>query len=102
VLLANERTALAWSRTSLAIAAAGLAVLQFADRESLPYGRRLLGLPLLVAAVVLAGWSSWRYLARDRDLRAGRPLQRSRLPLAAGAVVVAAGLVALGLGLAAG
>ncbi len=53
--LANERTFLAWSRTALALVAAGLGIVQLLPPfRGVPFGRHLLGLPLIVLGAVLA------------------------------------------------
>jgi putative membrane protein len=64
--LANERTFLAWIRTSLALMAAGLAVSEFLQSE--PRAERLMiGIPL----VVIAGAIGAEQLPPMGDHRAG-------------------------------
>ncbi|HEY1063741.1 MAG TPA: DUF202 domain-containing protein [Candidatus Saccharimonadales bacterium] len=65
-LLANDRTLLAWVRTSLAVLAGGLILMQ------VHAAHQAIGLGVLVAgtAVALIGYS--RYRAADRAIRAGR------------------------------
>lgn len=65
-LLANERTLLAWIRTSLAVLAGGLVLMQ------VHRGHQAIGLFVLAtgALVSLIGYS--RYRAADRAIRAGR------------------------------
>jgi len=65
-LLANDRTLLAWIRTSLAVIAGGLVLMQ------LHKNHQVLGIAVLAAgaAVALIGYS--RYRAADRAIRAGR------------------------------
>jgi putative membrane protein len=78
---ANERTFLAWSRTALALVVAGLAVAQLLPPfPGLPWGRRLLGVPLIVLGAVLSviGYVEWG--RNQRALRRGEPLPRSLLP----------------------
>ncbi len=78
---ANERTFLAWNRTALALVAAGLAVVQLLPPfPGIPWGRHLIGTPLMLlgAAVAIISHAEWR--ASQRALRHGLPLPRSRLP----------------------
>lgn len=77
--LANERTFLAWIRTSLALVAAGLAVEQLLDFGS--HAERLvIALPLmgLGAAAALSSYRHWE--RAERAIRLGQPLPYSRLP----------------------
>lgn len=68
-LLANERTLLAWIRTSVTLQAGGVGVLHFATDLSL---NTLVGLLLLVVGALsgLAGYG--RYRAADRAIRRGQ------------------------------
>lgn len=95
--LANERTFLAWLRTSLALLAAGVA-LEALDLPLQP-GLRLAAAVLLVALGVLAPMQAWGGWARtERALRERRPLPSPTLagPLAAG-MLIAGILVLLGI-----
>ena len=58
---ANERTFLAWNRTALALISVGLAVTNLLPPFHLPFGRRIIGLPLigLGAFVALASLREW-------------------------------------------
>lgn len=88
--LANERTFLAWLRTSLALMAGAIAVLQLVPEFSVPWARHVLGglLALLSLAAVLNGM--WRWARVERAIRRGLPLPRQRGPhlLTAGMVVI--------------
>src|ERR1017187_1449008 len=78
---ANERTFLAWSRTALALVVAGLGVVQLLPPfPGVPWGRHVLGVPLIVfgAVVALAAYREW--VISQRALRLGQPLARSVLP----------------------
>jgi putative membrane protein len=67
-LLANERTLLAWLRTSLALQAAGVGVLHFAAGLDL---NGTIGLALLLLGA-FAGWTGFRrYRVADRAVRRG-------------------------------
>lgn len=95
--LANERTFLAWLRTGLALAAAGVALADlfhgFGARE-LRVG--LAGLLLLLAIIVTAG-SYTRWERAERALRENRSLPVGVLPrlIVTGLVVVLAGVAVL-------
>ena len=98
---ANERTFLAWNRTSLALIAAGLAVTSILPEFDVPGGRRLIGVPLIALGGVLTLTSYHRWDANERAMRLRQPLPPSRLPLllAAGVgvtAVIAAIVAALG------
>lgn len=89
--LANERTFLAWIRTSLALLAGGIAVVQLVPRFGVAGGRYVLG-ELLIALSVLVAATSVRRWHRVQDaMRRSAPLPRTRLPLvlAGGLTVVA-------------
>ena len=78
---ANERTFLAWNRTSLALIAAGLAITSLLPEFDVPGGRRLIGVPLVALGAVMAIASYRRWDANERAMRLGQPLPPSRLPL---------------------
>jgi putative membrane protein len=88
--MANERTFLAWNRTALAFIAGGLATHQLLDASRA--GRLLVSIPLIVlgGVVGVAGYYRWR--AAEDAMKAGRPLDESRMPklLAVVFVVLAA------------
>lgn len=95
--LANERTFLAWIRTSLALLAAGIAL----EGLALPLqpDLRLAASVVLIVLGLLAPVQAWRGWARDeRAVRLGTPLASPALagPLTVG-TVVAGVLVLLGL-----
>jgi putative membrane protein len=93
--LANERTVLAWIRTSLAMLAGGVAVVQIVPSFGVPGGRHILGVPLIVMSVVVAV-SSYRHWAdSEKALRLGRPLPQSPLPRLLGLGVAVISLAAL-------
>jgi putative membrane protein len=71
--LANERTYLAWIRTSLALIGGGLAAGQLVDFQS-GVARVLVALPPIVLGAVLAFTSYRRWEANQRAMRLGEPL----------------------------
>lgn len=76
--LANERTFLAWIRTSLALAAGGLGAVSLLD--DFP-GEQVLGLGLLVLSFITASASYRRWALSETAMRHDEPLPRSSLPL---------------------
>ena len=100
---ANERTFLAWSRTALALVTAGLAIVQLLPPfPGVPWGRRIIGTPLILlgSAVVIISYLEW--MGNQRALRRGEPVGRSRLPWILAVTIAAVGLVALALSLLSG
>jgi putative membrane protein len=95
--LANERTFLAWIRTSLALAAAGVALeaLEFPPSD----GLRLACALVLVGLGVLAPLQAWwGWVATERAMRLRRPLPAPRLsPVIAAGTLAAGVLLLLGL-----
>lgn len=94
---ANERTFLAWNRTSLALIATGVAATQLLPRFQVAWGRRLLGLPLIALGAVLAVASFLNWRANERAMRRGQPLPRSVMPLVLCAGIVVVGMLAIGI-----
>jgi putative membrane protein len=78
---ANERTFLAWTRTALAFIVAGLGIVQLLPPfPGVPWGRHLLGVPLIVLGAVIAVVGYFQWTANQRALRRGQPLRRSPVP----------------------
>jgi putative membrane protein len=78
---ANERTFLAWTRTALAFIVAGLGVVQLLPPfPGVPWGRHVLGIPLIVLGAVIAvvGYRDWS--GNQRALRRREPVRRSPRP----------------------
>lgn len=89
--LANERTFLAWIRTSLALLAGGVAVEAFMT-GLFPSGlRKAIAVLLLVLALMIAGGAFFRWLNVERAMRRKKPLPLPWIAplLAAGGAVVA-------------
>ena len=79
--LANERTFLAWNRTALALVVAGLGIVQLLPPfPGVPWGRHVLGVPLIVlgAGVAVTAYVEWR--RTQAAMRRGAPLPLSVLP----------------------
>lgn len=93
--LANERTFLAYIRTSLALLAAGVAIEQLVPPFSIPGGRSALSILLLCLAIVVAGSSYRRWRQTEYALELQAPLPSSRLPLVLGAGLLLASIAAL-------
>ncbi|MDL5157704.1 YidH family protein [Actinomycetospora termitidis] len=89
--LANERTFLAWLRTSLSLLAAGVAVVQLVPAFTIPGARPVTGGLLAALAVVAAASGVLRWRSVETAIRRNRPLPVQRIPwvLAAGLVVLA-------------
>jgi putative membrane protein len=93
--LANERTFLAWIRTSLALLAGGVAVEAFMADLFGPELRKTIAVLLLVLALVIGGGSFFRWLNVERSMRHKTPLPLPWIApiLAAGGALVAAIMV---------
>jgi putative membrane protein len=95
--LANERTFLAWIRTSLALLAGGIAVEAFTSDVFPEPVRRGLAVLLLLLGMLLSAGSAVRWLRVEGSLRTQRPLPLPLIAplLAAGCAVVAAAVIAV-------
>ena len=92
--LANERTFLAWLRTSLAMTAGGVAL------EALGLGLqpqlRLAAAVLLILAGMTTAAQAWRgWIRTERALRRSRPLPAPTLALPAAVALVVVGALVL-------
>jgi len=85
--MANERTFLAWIRTSLALLAGGVAVIQLVPTFSVAGGRHVLGIALILLSIVLAVSSYRHWVLTEQAMRLGHPLPPSPLPRILGAGV---------------
>ena len=84
--LANERTYLAWVRTSLAFVAGGIAVSELVSGKHVL--RELLALVLVVCGGLGALLSYRRWRTVEHTIRAGEPLPPSPLPRVVALVLV--------------
>jgi putative membrane protein len=98
--LANERTFLAWIRTSLGFLAAGVAVTalaRFTPGWQLPV--RLTAVVLIGSGLVCAAGGFRRWMRQERAIRLGEPLpSTSAIPFVAAVLVLVAltGLILVG------
>jgi inner membrane protein YidH len=67
-LLANERTLLAWIRTSLAVMAGGVALTQLGDNSR---ARSIIGITAIVLGGFMASVGYLRFKAADKAIRQG-------------------------------
>jgi putative membrane protein len=92
---ANERTFLAWIRTSLALMTAGLAITQLLPAFKIAGGRRMIGLPL-IALGIWACWAAYRqWDTNEHAMERRTPIGSSRLPIYIAGVVGVIALLAL-------
>jgi putative membrane protein len=92
---ANERTFLAWSRTALALVVAGLGVVQLLPPfPGVPWGRRVLGLPLIVFGAIVAVVAYVEWVKSQRAMRLSQPLPRSVMPRLLAVVITAIAIIA--------
>jgi inner membrane protein YidH len=92
---ANERTFLAWNRTALALISVGLAVTNLLPPFNVPFGRRLIGLPLIALGAFIALASLREWTGNQRAMRRGEALPVARLPLLVSVVIGIVAVVAL-------
>lgn len=92
--LANERTFLAWIRTSLALTAGGVGLEAFTGNTLPPVARLILSIVLLGLGTMLAGMAFTRWFAVERAMRL-----RRQLPLPLVAPLLAIGVALAGLAL---
>jgi putative membrane protein len=92
---ANERTFLAWSRTALALVVAGLGIVQLLPPfPGVPWGRHVLGVPLIVFGAVVAVTAYREWNRSQRAMRHGQPLPRSVMPTIMAVIIAAMAAVA--------
>jgi putative membrane protein len=92
--LANERTMLAWLRTALALAAAGVGSTEFL-RSQPPLARAAVGVPLAVLAAIVAGASYRRWERDERAMRLREPLGYDHLAQIVAVTVAVVSLVGM-------
>jgi putative membrane protein len=93
---ANERTFLAWVRTSVALIGVGVAAVQFLPELAVAGGRRTVGTAFIALGALICVVARRQWAANDRAMRAGTALPRSALvPVATVGVVLLAVVVAV-------
>ena len=91
---ANERTFLAWSRTALALVVAGLGIVQLLPPfPGVPWGRHVLGVPLIAFGAFVAVIAYTEWVRSQRALRHGLPLPRSVMPKVMAVIIAAMAVV---------
>lgn len=98
--LANQRTFLSWSRTALAMVAAGLGIVQLLPPfRGVPNGRHIIGVPLILLGATVAVAAYWEMTRNQLAMRRRQPLPRTILPgllaLTIGFVALAAAVIVL-------
>ena len=93
--LANERTYLAYLRTSLACYAGGLSAVQFLDLGPSRWPARVIGVVLVCAGIVTTAGAFRRWQQNLAAMRSGGRLPVTRLPLMLGATIGVVGLIGL-------
>jgi putative membrane protein len=86
---------LAWSRTALALIAAGLAVAQLLPPfPHVSWGRSVIATPLILLGAALSPLSYTEWRRNQRAIRQGEPMPQSRLPKVLAATIAVIALVA--------
>lgn len=92
--LANERTFLAWTRTSLAFLAGGVAIEAFPIAGLGPTVRMWLAVFVIAVGMVIAGGAAFRWVRVERAMRDGHPLPMPAIvPLLSTAAFIACGVI---------
>jgi putative membrane protein len=80
--------------------AAGLAIVQLLPPfPGVPWGRHLIGTPLILLGSAVAVISYFEWTGNQRKLRLGEPVSRSRLPLILAVTIAIIGLAAAAMAL---
>ncbi|MEX3505577.1 YidH family protein [Corynebacterium sp. LK2510] len=96
--LANERTFLAWTRTSLAFLAGGIALEALAVPGIHPELRTTAAAVVILLSVAISLGAAVRWVHVERALRHGRPLPAPAIvPVLGAGIAIAALIVFLGL-----
>ncbi|MBJ7331897.1 MAG: DUF202 domain-containing protein [Solirubrobacteraceae bacterium] len=99
--LANERTYLAWWRTSLGCIGVGLGIgrgLAAIEADTTRWPYTAIGIVFVLLGAGAAVYGGWRFHAVERDVEPGEPTRPVEVPLAVGTfVLVVLGLASAGL-----
>lgn len=87
--LANERTFLAWFRTSLALIAGGVAIVQLVPEFAFPGARHALGVLLTIGGGVLSIAALRRWQLVQEAMRREEDLPPTRIPAVLGIALAA-------------
>ena len=93
--LANERTYLAYLRTSLACYAGGLSAVQFLDLGPDRWPARIIGVVLVTAGIVTTAGAFRRWQQNLTAMRNGGSLPVTRIPVMLAATIIVVGLIGL-------
>jgi putative membrane protein len=93
--LANERTFLAWIRTSLSLIAGAVAVVQLVPPFRVAHGRSVLGVALAAVGLAAGIFAYVRWSSGERAMRHGRPLPSGGVLLVLSVAIAAIGTAAL-------
>jgi putative membrane protein len=93
--LANERTYLAWLRTGLAMVAAGVAADRLLPVVGVGWVREVIGITMVLAGAITAGFARRRWESVDRAVKAGEPVPRPLLGYLVATAIVVNGLAAM-------
>jgi putative membrane protein len=94
-ILANERTYLAWIRTSLALVAAGVALVRLFPAFDVPGAKEVLGVTLVLTGALTALSSPRRWRRVDSAIRSGEPIPPPVAGVAISVVVAIVGMVTI-------
>ena len=93
--LANERTYLAWVRTSLGLIAGAVGLEAFGSKVVEPGVHTALVVSLLVGAILLIIFALVRWMAVESAMRNGRSLPVPTIAAVLGCLIVGAGITLL-------
>jgi putative membrane protein len=94
-VLANERTYLAWIRTSLALIAGGVAIVRLLPTFDVTGANDVLGITLVLTGAITALSSPRRWRRADAAIRAGEPLPGPKAGEAISIVIAIVGVLTI-------